>query len=294
MDSVDNTALRKQINRHLQKKGWNNGVDREDFINNLMTLIDNSKTQSARQVLKNYLQKGTNVLNIELKRDAMGKQEVEVDTGDDESNDNNIQQESIIKAKKILEVYKKSKRYKKLRENKENKKKSNVDMNRGKVHANNFKIFSKNYLNSKGNWNTENVNEYLNSIISLVNGATGNTNKQYKISSSIDNFVKKFDKKLNGSLGTEDENYETSIEEIKLLSLNYRGWTSEPLNKLISFVSKGMTSKIDNDLQKKIVSFLGSLDNIQAEKQEKKDSKKDSEKTKNKKDTKDNKEKSKD
>ena len=279
-------TFQNNLNSFLVRTGWNNEETRKKFIASTISFVTNAKTINAQQMITNYMDRGMDVLSIELKRTSMEDNQIDEVNPDrvDIDEDDNIRTESFNKMKnlmvefkdyindkydkktgtKIFEAYSNSlpnstnpkktffQTYSKLlREN-------STQETRGKANENNFRIFMKNHLIEGGAWDDEKIQKLINSTLSVINNFTGDVEAQMKINQDIDTFEKKYSKYLKTETD-ESNNLSTALTELNFYAVNYRGWSSNTITEFINFIRKVSHTKLNSKVQRLVASFLQSL-----------------------------------
>ena len=298
-------SLERYINQYMIKLGWNSKDLRENFVETMTNFIMSGKGANRQRMINNYLEKGMQVLNLEINKDK-------VSTDDPDQVEVRSQQiaeildKGIHTKKRLTEATKEliSRNYtldeaKKtsLQYLKENNKigslknlsslnEQEVEEDKKDVYLTNFKTFFRLYLTKEYNWTTETANLVNDSIINIVEKAGGDASTQENINRRLNDITKKVSTtmKLNAEV-EENKNLDVSRSELRKLAVSINSWAgkvfTEFFNTMLTLLINAKNVNIQRVLIKKINDVESSLPSKQKqEKPEEKESSKEVEKEK--------------
>lgn len=286
-------AFAQALNSYLSRVGWNNEKERDRFKSVILTFITNANTTGSQVSLNNFLERGLDILRIQIKKDSMAGEEVDTVTTatDDDGNEVVTEAKKIIKEKqKILNLTESLFKHiktkmpqhsdtivagiheaiKKSTNRKEDVVKiynkilsENLNENRGRANENNFRIFMRNHMVQAGNWDEEKISEVINSFLNIVNNLGGNIDLQNRMLVTLDRFYSRHQSKFSPSSDeTSSNNFRTALDELSFYAVNFRGWSTDNSSKLRSFIQNTLTGKIDSQTQRALITYLGRVSNV--------------------------------
>lgn len=277
------SSVNKYLDQYMTRVGWTNEDQRDRFIEIMTKFIVTGKDVNRQRLINNYLDKGLQVLNLEINKGKM-KVDNSEDTELDSENINEIILQGRTLKRKLNEGAKnlidknysldeaKSTAIFYLKENKKisslknlssiNEQESNSEQE--DVYLTNFKTFFKLYLTREYSWTTETVNTIIDKIISIVDKASGNSNMQDNVDKKINDLIKQVSSVMNLSeLPNDAKNLDVSRSEFKKYAVSTKGWVGKTFSSFFSSILKLLVNSKNVNIQriitKKISDIEGSL-----------------------------------
>lgn len=294
-----------QLKQHLSRLGWTDPEQQNRFVALINSYVLSGKSTSAQRVINNYLDKGLDILNLELKRIEITKDNNIVQVNPDEVEDTpQIQQEvisekefnsilengrkrrlstaNILKeeiersgsdSKKIMSKILKKRGDKNLAEEFINHLLSKrVLLEQGSVNANNFRVFLNNYLTSDKGWASGSIESLISGILKLVEKGAGDINAQQDIIRELDLLLRNMSKVVELKSAEQTKNSKTAFNELSMFASKLRGWSSEFFSEFMSQIMQIIGTAKSPKLQNYVSNQLGDLHNkIKSSKQEPKE-----------------------
>lgn len=298
----------EDLKRHLLKLGWSDETIRDSFVAVMNSYMFSGTNASQQKVISNYLERGLDILNIELKRVDIqqGEDEVVQVTPDQVKTDKSDPSQKVesITYRKISNVGKRknfsttnilkeqlkshTQRTKIIKEminkwknvgGEELKVKiidkllsENIIMEQGEVNKSNFRTFFSNYLNDDKSWGADATESLISDILEIVEKSSGNINAQKLVVRETDYIVDQLSKVAEIKTATQTKNSQIAFQELATLSAKLRGWSSEFYSEFV----KNLMSIIGTASSQKIQSFtIRKISNINTKIKSKEEKEKD-------------------
>ena len=287
-----------EFTRHLMKLGWTDPEMQKRFVALINSYMLSGGNASAQRVIVNYLDKGLDILNIELKRIEISNDNKVVQVNPDDVDNQQEQQPQVeyVTQREFNQILSegRSKRLSKINVFKQqisdNKKRNqivrrllndkdadpdeveeklteainfmlerNILKEQGSVNANNFRVFFKNYLNDDKGWSADSTTFIIDGILEAVENASGNINAQNKLVRETDLLIKRLQKIVEIRSAEQTKNSKIAFNELATLSNKLRGWSSEFFSEFIDNVLKIVGSAKNSKVQRYVANQVKDL-----------------------------------
>lgn len=287
-------GLNQELKRFLVRLGWNNPNTRNQFIGVINSYILSGENSSVQEMITTYLEKGLDVLNIELnKRDIVDKQSMtRVDQDDVEEEINETVREAVRKNRvrkqkrstsirglseirkglidcnfSLVEsgmILKESVGNKKamtdiMRLIRENRETNDQDE---QVFLNNFRTFFKMYLEGEYEWATDPYQSMVGSVISLIEKGGMDSQTQTDIDLKIEDLYKLISNNISGfdNPPIEHKNLDVATSELRKFAIIGNNWEESKFNSMFNNIVRLAVNSKNVSVQRKIAQRLSEID----------------------------------
>lgn len=287
-------GLNQELKRFLVRLGWNNPNTRNQFIGVINSYILSGENSSVQDMITTYLEKGLDVLNIELnKRDIVDKQSVtrvDQDDVEDEINESvreAVRRNRVRKQKRATSIkglseirkglidcnfslvesgmiLKESTGNKKamtdiMRLIRENREVSDQDE---QVFLNNFRTFFKMYLEGEYDWATDPYQSMVGSVISLIEKGGSEAQAQTEIDLKIEELYKLISNNISGfdNAPIEHKNLDVATSELRKFAVIGNNWEDGKFNSMFNNIIRLAVNSKNVSVQRKIAQRLTEID----------------------------------
>ena len=273
-------SVEKYMDQYMIRVGWNNQDQRETFTSLISEFIVQGQGSNKQRLINSYLEKGMQVLNLEISKEKIstqGEDDVNLDTQDinetlnkvkvlkkrlNEASKNLIGRNyNLDESKEVARSYLVANRKVGSLRNLSSINEQQADEEKRNVYLTNFKTFLRLYITREYKWTTETANSVLDIMVNMIEKTANDSSVQETLNRRVEDLRKQIDSVMKLKTSPEEaKNLEVAQSEFRKFAIGLNGWNGKVFNSVFTNILLFLVNARNVNIQRILVQKLSEIE----------------------------------